>query len=263
MEGSEIFLTITEWPLTAVATALVLIRQSANNFEIALETVPESTIIESTTMSEASASSPRCATSICPPFFFNSTALMLEEPTSRPTIVFDPIPNMCPPFRSAAVSPALLLLWPGSFRRRLRFTLCSRFHLARLLFHPLVQPRLLEPPAVAQLESGNTLLPDVFVQRVRTHSQVLRRLANVHHFSRVGHISLTLSSKLPASLVFDHRLVLGDALALYVCQRPFGVPSYYQPGKTPRPSESPVFAGFSMVFLERSRAVVGRLIYMR
>ena len=25
-------------------------------------------------------------------------ALMLEEPTSRPTIVFDPIPNMCPPF---------------------------------------------------------------------------------------------------------------------------------------------------------------------
>ena len=52
-------MTITECPLTAVATALVLIRQSANNFEIALDTVPESTIIESTTMSEASISSPK------------------------------------------------------------------------------------------------------------------------------------------------------------------------------------------------------------
>jgi hypothetical protein len=58
IEGSEIFFTITECPLTAVATALVLIWLSANSFEIALETVPESTIIESTTMSEASGSSP-------------------------------------------------------------------------------------------------------------------------------------------------------------------------------------------------------------
>jgi hypothetical protein len=28
------------------------------------------------------------------PFRFNSTALILEEPTSRPTIDFDPNPNM-------------------------------------------------------------------------------------------------------------------------------------------------------------------------
>ncbi len=97
IEGSEIFFTITECPLTAVATALVLIWLSRNSFEIALDTVPESTIIESTTMSEESGSSPRCATSICPPFFLSSTALMLEEPTSRPTMDFDPIPNMCPP----------------------------------------------------------------------------------------------------------------------------------------------------------------------
>src|SRR6202020_153200 len=111
MEGSEIFLTITECPLTAVATDLVLIRQSANNFEIALDTVPESTIIESTTMSEESGSSPRCATSIWLPFFFNSTALMLEEPTSRPTIVFDPIPNMCARLFScsASASPAFVV----------------------------------------------------------------------------------------------------------------------------------------------------------
>src|SRR5579872_3980628 len=37
-----------------------------------------------------------------PPFFLNSTALMLEEPTSRPTIDFDPIPNMCPPLLCGA-----------------------------------------------------------------------------------------------------------------------------------------------------------------
>ena len=82
----------------AVATALVLIWLSRNSFEIALDTVPESTIMESTTMSDDSGSRPRCATSICPPFFFSSTALMLEEPTSRPTMDFDPNPNMCPPF---------------------------------------------------------------------------------------------------------------------------------------------------------------------
>src|SRR6201988_623955 len=97
IEGNEIFLTITECPLTAVATALVLIWLSRNSFEIALDTVPESTIIESTTISDDRGSRPRWATSICPPFFFSSTALMLEEPTSRPTIDFDPIPNMCPP----------------------------------------------------------------------------------------------------------------------------------------------------------------------
>src|SRR6202034_2074576 len=202
MEGSEIFFTITEWPLTAVATALVLIRQSVNNLEIALDTVPESTIIESTTMSEASASNPRCATSICPPFFFNSTALMLEEPTSRPTIVFDPIPNMCPPFRSAGVPPgSIWLLHSGSLHRRLRFTFRSQVHLARLLFHPLVQLRLLEAPTVAQLESWNLLFPDVLVQRVRTDSQVLRRLANVHHFPRVGHSSFTPSSRTACAIV--------------------------------------------------------------
>src|SRR5580692_4112857 len=186
IEGSEIFLTITEWPLTAVATAFVLIRQSPNSLEIALDTVPESTIIESTTMSEDSGSRPRCATSICPPFFFSSTALMLEDPTSSPTIVFDPIPNMCPPFEALFFQTRFrYLLRPGSFRCCLGFAFQSRLHLAGLLFHPLVQPRLLKAPAVAQLESGNFLLTDVLVKRVRTHSQVLRSLTNVHHFSRV------------------------------------------------------------------------------
>src|SRR5579864_752022 len=177
MEGNEIFFTITECPLTAVATALVLIWLSRNSFEIALDTVPESTIMESTTMSDDSGSSPRCATSICPPFFFSSTALMLEEPTSRPTIDFDPIPNMCPPLCVArAFRPATFCLkFARSLRSRLRLPLCLRFHLARLLFHPLIQPRLLEAPAIAERERGNLLPANVLVQRGRTHAQILRR----------------------------------------------------------------------------------------
>ena len=82
---------------------------SANSFEIALDTVPESTIIESTTISGASGSRPRCATSMPLRPFFSSTALMLEEPTSRPTIVFDPNPNMCPPFVAPAYAGCISL----------------------------------------------------------------------------------------------------------------------------------------------------------
>src|SRR5882757_5943991 len=234
MEGSEIFFTITECPLTAVATDLVLIRQSVNNLEIALDTVPESTIIESTTMSEDSGSSPRCATSICPPFFFSSTALMLDEPTSRPTIDFDPIPNIVSAFCVAqALLPATFYLTlPCRFSRCSRFPLRLRFHLARLLFHPLVQLRFLKAPAVPQLERGNLLLADVLVQSVRAHAEILRRLANVHDFSRVGHSSLFprppepfLLRILPAS-----RLLLRETASPSIaCPRAFGVQSIYQP----------------------------------
>src|SRR6202795_62758 len=86
---------------------------------MALETVPESTIIESTTMSGAIGSRPRCATSIPVRVLRSSTALMLEEPTSSPTIVFDPIPNMCPPLSTefaygvpAAFTAALIFFLP-------------------------------------------------------------------------------------------------------------------------------------------------------
>src|ERR1700751_4529710 len=98
--------------------------------------------MESTTIYGASASRPRCATSIPLRPFRNSTALMLEDPTSRPTIVFDPNPNMCPP-----------LLLPSSLGGCLRFS-ALRFHLAGLLFHPLVELRFLKTPAVPQLKSG-------------------------------------------------------------------------------------------------------------
>src|SRR5579863_672132 len=235
MDGSEIFFTITECPLTAVATALVLIWLSRNSFEIALDTVPESTIIESTTMSDESGSRPRCATSICPPFFFSSTALMLEEPTSRPTIDFDPSPNMCPPFCGAGTRAHVffVLTLSGSFSGCLRLALRHRFHFHRLLFHPLIELRFLEAPAVAQLERGNLLLADILVQSVRTHAQVLRRLADVHHFSRVGHSCFlpfptqTLPHSFPCC-----GLCWETASPSLSAPRAFGVQSIYQPCKT-------------------------------
>src|SRR5581483_5538796 len=149
---------------------------------MALETVPESTIMESTTISGASGSSPRCVTSIPLRPFFSSTALMLDDPTSRPTIDFDPNPNMCPP-----------LQLPGSFGGCLRF-IAFHFNFARLLFHPFVQLRFFEAPTIAQLKSRNLLFAHVLVKRVRTHPQILRSLSNVHDFSRVGHHSILFGS---------------------------------------------------------------------
>src|ERR1700722_12824960 len=154
--------------------------------------------MESTTRSGAIGSSPRCATSMPVRVFLSSTALMLEEPTSRPTIVF--APNMCPPFPAPArpASFALLsLLLPCGFRRRLYLFLRQRFGFHRLLFHPLIQLRFLEAPAIAQLECRNFLFVHVLVQRIRTYSEILRSLANVHYFSRLSH-----------DVVFLHRIQL-------------------------------------------------------
>src|SRR5271157_1579688 len=105
---------MTECPLTAVATDFDLMRLSLKSLAMAAETVPESTIMESTTMSGAIGSSPRCATSIPVRVFLSSTALMLEEPTSRPTIVFVPNPNMSPPFVAPATGRQVFLLLPCS-----------------------------------------------------------------------------------------------------------------------------------------------------
>src|SRR5208282_3508357 len=161
IEGSEIFFTITECPLTAVATAFDLICVSVNSLEIALDTVPESTIIESTTMSGAIGSSPRCATSIPVRVFLSSTALMLELPTSRPTIDFVPIPNMCPP--RSQNSSTRCLRCPRRFHRCFVFLSVPRLRFRRLLFHPVIDLRFLEPPPVAQLERRNFLLVHVLV----------------------------------------------------------------------------------------------------
>src|SRR5712691_7962033 len=115
MACTGILFTITEWPLTEVATLFDLMLFSLKILVMALETLPLSTIIESTTMSEASG--------------------------SRPTIDFDPpIPNI----NVASVPSRRSSCGPG-------FLLASAFPHTALTFHPRIQDRLLELPAVAQL----------------------------------------------------------------------------------------------------------------
>src|SRR5258708_9603670 len=257
---------MTEWPLTAVATALALISVAANSFEIALETVTESTIIESTTISGAIGSSPRCATSMPARVRLSSTALMLEEPTSRPTIVFDPNPNMCPPFVAPATSPADFLLLSRRLRRCPRFLLAhSRFQFHGLFFHPLVELRFLEAPAVAQFEGRNLLLVDVLVERVRTDSQVLRSLANIHHFPRVGHSAFSPSTEFQFSVQLYCPPVLtklGEPVPRSECVRvSFGVLSISERGEWASPRESSGFLGFYGVFVESSQSGAAESIY--
>src|ERR1700674_1081007 len=252
IEGSEIFFTITECPLTAVATAFDLIWVSVNSLAMALETVPESTIMESTTMSGAIGSRPRCATSIPVRVLRSSTALMLEEPTSSPTIVFDP--NMCPPFFNE-----LRLRSSGSFHRCLDFLFAPWFQFHRLLFHPLIKLRFLEAPAVPQLERRNLLLVHVLVQRVRTHSQILGSLANVHHFSRVGHnLPLSHSIQFPAQpfLPGDAEEFGRTKSSIQRVRVYFGVLSISQPVPRASQHESPGFFGFYGVFLDFTKSGV-------
>src|SRR6266853_2591662 len=95
----------------------------------------------------------------------------------------------------------------GSFHRCLDLLFAPWFQFHRLLFHPLIKLRFLEAPAVAQLERRNPLFVHVLVQRVRTHSQILGSLANVHHFSRVGHnVSHSHRIQLPAQPFFPATL---------------------------------------------------------
>src|SRR4029077_11336859 len=179
-----IFFTITEWPLTDVATDFVLMPCSPKILLIALETLPESTIMESTTMSLASGSTPMCETTISPLERFSSIALMQLEPMSNPTIDF-PDPNMPMPTAFTWFPSGFPDLSRGCRLRRLRLLLGSAHVHGALLFHPLVQDGLLELPAVPELERRDFLFGHVFVQCVRTDSQVLRSLSNIHYLTRI------------------------------------------------------------------------------
>src|SRR5579864_2192749 len=119
--------------------------------------------------------------------FFSSTALMLLEPISSPTIDFaDPNPNI---FAS--------LLTGGSSGCARLFLATFGFPDRALLLHPLVQDGFLEFPAIAQLEGRDLLFVHVLVERVGTYAQVLRSLADVHHFTRIcAHRYLALSTKM-------------------------------------------------------------------
>src|SRR5207302_4028176 len=123
---------------------------SLNSFAIAVDTLPESTIMESTTMSDPSGSTPNATTEISPLAFFSSTALMLLEPISNPTIAFaPPNPNMLPPYVLIALNTALTLrarCCPCCLGTLLAFV----FSAHTLAFHPGIQDRLLDLPAVPE-----------------------------------------------------------------------------------------------------------------
>src|SRR5437868_5901188 len=203
--GSGIFFTITECPLTEVATALGLMAFSVKILVMALETLPESTIIESTTMSDARGSTPMCATSISPWALRSSTALMLLEPMSKPTITFAP-PNK--PIRSSSVS--------CDRSRGPRLLLAAAFADGALALHPTVQDGFLEFPAVPQFEGGNLFLVNVLVKCVGAHAKVLRSLANVHHFTRIGHKNLSPFHKITLSLAAGDNTLAGTARAILI-----------------------------------------------
>ncbi len=89
--GSEIFLTITAFPETPVATSGVLILFSWNRRWIASMTAPASMIAPSTIASGGSDSTPmfRSWNSSPPlPPTLSSTAFTAEEPMSTPTMPF-------------------------------------------------------------------------------------------------------------------------------------------------------------------------------
>src|SRR5262245_38907105 len=178
--------TITECPLTDVATLLVLMLCWLKILLMALETCPESTIMESTTTSLARGSKPECATTTSPLDRFSSIALMQLEPMSNPTIDFpDPnIPTILPYASLSGFTPFRVLSRAGSLGCSGPFLGAVHVHCA-LLFHPLVQNGLLKLPAVPEFEGRDFLFGHVFVKGVRTDSQVLRSLSNVHYLTRI------------------------------------------------------------------------------
>src|SRR5947209_8094005 len=206
---------MTEWPLTEVATCFVLMLRSPKILLIALETLPESTIMESTTMSLASGSTPRCDTWISPFERFSSIALIELEPMSKPTIDFaEPNPNMpsCLPFVFLKFFPREKSA-PCRRPRRFRFLLGAAHVHGALLLHPLVQNGFLEFPAVPEFERRDLFLGYVFVQRVRADPQLLRSLADVYYLTRIYcHKRVAF----PQWVVGPNLGACGDVFLLYV-----------------------------------------------
>jgi hypothetical protein len=94
----------------------------------------------------------------------------------------EPVGNLdwlyCSATRAGAGTPHRLLLpWSNGFDNWLRLHCYSG-----LPIHPFIEPRLLEAPAVAQLECRDEGLRGVFVERVRADTEVIRGLPDVHHF---------------------------------------------------------------------------------
>src|SRR5271157_59781 len=83
-----------------------------------------------------------------------------------------------------------------------------------LAVHPLVQPRALEAPAVAQLESGHEALRGVLVERVGGDAEVLRGLANVHDLAHLRDQQVGTDGGAAHDCLLKSRVVPGKIPAL-------------------------------------------------
>src|SRR4030081_402672 len=176
ISGRGTLFTITECPETELPTFFVFIFCVSKIFEMALATCGASMIAPSTTVSCASGSIPKL-TSSYPAFVdFSSTALIELEPISSPT--------NCLPFRPPSANISRPLSPSLASKSELP---APRVRLAHLPLHPAVQNRFTKFPSVAQLERRYFAFSDVTVQRIRRDPQILRRLSDVHHFSRFIH----------------------------------------------------------------------------
>src|SRR5689334_9044426 len=99
------------------------------------------------------------------------------EPMSRPTICL----LFFPPNSPIAASLLTVVL---ATRAGLP---ASPDRLAHFPFHPAVQDRFPQFPAVAKLKCGYLAFRNVTVQRIRGDTQILRRLSYVHYFARFHH----------------------------------------------------------------------------
>src|SRR5580704_7175022 len=173
IKGSGTRFTITECPETEVATFFVFTRCASKILLMALATCGASIIAPSTTVSCANDSIPKLTSSYPALVAFSSTALIELEPMSSPTSCLDflPIPNMSRPLSSYPVGKLS----------------APRMRLAHFAFHPAVQNRLTQFPTITKFECGNFAFRDVTVQGIRGDSQILRRLSDIHHFTRFIH----------------------------------------------------------------------------
>src|SRR5215475_15351007 len=73
------------------------------------------------------------------------------------------------------------------FASRFLSRIARRLCMLAFAFHPAIQQILLKSPAIAQLEGGNAPITKIFVEGIGGDTQILRCLAQCHHFLESFH----------------------------------------------------------------------------
>ena len=104
---------------------------------------------------------------------------------------------------------------------RLHFLYLSLRSTPGLLIHPVIQPRLLEPPAVPQLECRNEVLRGVFIERIRADAQVFGGLLYVHDFPNLSARKRCFHRRLSQKWIIYARAGQMTRPCAYTCFRVF------------------------------------------